>query len=75
MYDEVDEETYRRIVGERRQREDFVVDDGEYLPSHGLSFRYGIVSPQMGWATMTMAKNTSASSRTCTSRCPRKRRL
>lgn len=66
MYDEVDEETYRRIVGERRQREDFVVDDGECLPSFARTLLPTRESSrqQMGSATTTMAKNTLASSRT-----------
>jgi len=30
VYDEVDEESYRDLVKKRREREDFVVDDGKH---------------------------------------------
>ena len=33
VYDVVDETEYEELVEKRRQREDFVVDDGEYLRS------------------------------------------
>jgi DNA polymerase alpha subunit A len=29
LYDEVDEDSYKEIVKNRQQREDFVVDDGD----------------------------------------------
>jgi hypothetical protein len=30
VYEYVDEEEYKKLVDSRRQREDFVVDDGQY---------------------------------------------
>ena len=42
VYDVVDEAEYEELVEKRRQREDFVVDDGEYMCLYMLRYMYAL---------------------------------
>ena len=43
VYDVVDEAEYEELVEKRRQREDFVVDDGEYMCLYTLRCTYTLL--------------------------------
>lgn len=65
VYDVVDQDEYESLVQSRRQREDFVVDDGKLFwkvedgnqSTAELALTYSLFLLQTAWVIMTMVRN------------------
>jgi len=65
VYDVVDQDEYESLVQSRRQREDFVVDDGALFwkvedgnqSTAELALTYSLFLLQTAWVIMTMVRN------------------